>query len=1109
LEEKTKKEDVKSEFGKLPLEKRTETLKDVVSEHDIPKKEGILQKLIKLKQKKKTVVDYRSDKSITSVSGDKFKHSHYVKVLKDILTKCETPINIGLYGRWGVGKSSILHMLKEEIEKGSLAKDFRYVEVDAWGLSADTLQQGILEEINSDLKTFKQWEIEDKLFNVHEVDSVDYQKTMTKYWPFWSSVIVISIAIFYFGQSIDLLTKLSAVGLTSILATLFPLFKMFVGTTKKIIPRAVSSFQFNRIYKEMVDSEKKTLVVVIDNLDRCEDKVAVELLGIIQTFMAKEDCINILACDDEAIINHLHRVKGDSYTEREGNEFLSKFFQVTVTIPPFIGENLESYTEELMGQRSVPFDPFIRQILISGAVQNPRKINQFLNNAVALYRLAEFKENDGKLPKGIITKHTDFLTKILVIKHEWPVFYKELDKNPEVMKDNKILGDWINEQKADHVDGLVKFLNTTQFSMVDDIIPFLRLNQETYAAESDIDEFATAVNNNDQTIVLGIFKKSDARKQSQYLKKIEAINTKHTEKGDVITLVNSTFSLIGIIEVISEPLLRKIAIAELGKCLSTTLLDQIEKYNVGKLIPLLEEMVSHFATKIYQKILSLFIKEEKLNTVLIKQLFSNSNTISASNTELIDSKLEELYEEREEEILSLLPEICDSEWQNNNIPKPSNVIYSLISNIALDNSEIDNKRLECYRTIHNVISNSEKDLFIENLADIINNSNKSSSPIPPQLFELFDEFEIIENENHEPLVKLYDSMLDSTSKNPDVEQKKNLFKILIKLENRLREGIQYDEKSYREKLQSSLSEFLKSGNHDLLLWFIEFNKELEENLLSSPIIISGFIENFERNGPTNADILRYILAETPYETRDKIKEFIEKSLSSETPEKYSVILTVIQQDDVKINDDLKSELQEIVLKRANETEYPENFQFYEAGIKLDRGGYYSKLRDISEKILSYINKEDPTMQNSAFNLLNLINKKIDTKTEQIGVRESLSFAEDYLSKNDMKTKPFLDFIFSYLDLLSWSQEDSLLDIFKNNLVSEKPHPIRNLMLDFLPRLNKDDQKKLINNVLKLAELSPEAEIKNKCKQIIVSLKEELSLSKTNKAKELFGEKIFG
>lgn len=84
-------------------------------------------------------IDYYRDNALTSKEEDQFQHKHYVSVLKDILLKSQTPINVGLYGKWGVGKSSIVHMLKEEIKKDKELKDFEYVEVDAWGISGKSL----------------------------------------------------------------------------------------------------------------------------------------------------------------------------------------------------------------------------------------------------------------------------------------------------------------------------------------------------------------------------------------------------------------------------------------------------------------------------------------------------------------------------------------------------------------------------------------------------------------------------------------------------------------------------------------------------------------------------------------------------------------------------------------------------------------------------------------------------------------------------------------------------------------------------------------------------------------------------------------------------------
>ena len=166
-----------------------------------------------------------------------------------------------------------------------------------------------------------------------------------------------------------------------------------------------------------------------------------------------------------------------------------------------------------MKQRSISLEGDVKNILISGAIKNPRKINQFLNNIVAMYRLAEFKEKDKILRPGSITENTPFLTKIIVIRHEWPNFYKLLEKNEHLLDEiNKIINDenpmsLIQEYK-DVVnewgdEGLYDFLNGTQYCVTTDIKPFLRLSQESFNAElPEIDQFQLAVNNNNFDLVL-------------------------------------------------------------------------------------------------------------------------------------------------------------------------------------------------------------------------------------------------------------------------------------------------------------------------------------------------------------------------------------------------------------------------------------------------------------------------------------------------------------------------------------------------------------------------------------------------------------------------------
>jgi len=536
------------------------------------------------------------------------------------------------------------------------------------------------------------------------------------------------------------------------------------------------------------------LVVVIDNLDRCDDKVAVELLGIIQTFMAKENCINILACDDEAIVNHLHRVKGEGYTEREGNEFLSKFFQVTIRIPPFIGENLDSYAQELISQRSVDFHPFVKQILISGAIENPRKINQFLNNAVALFRLAEWKENDDKLPKGVITEHTEVLTKMIVLRHEWPTFYKALEENPKLLNDSGSFKEWVSnipEKDINQIKGLEKFLNTTRFAFVDDIIPFLRLNQETYASESSMDEFEISVNTNDLETVIEIFDKLDENKKPKYIKKIEALSEKHQNAGDSLSLMNTTFVLIGLLEEIDNASQRIIALAILGRYLSSTLLEHLEKYDLEKLIVIIDEMVLIFSRPIYSALISLITKEEgKINTKIVKLFMENETKISAHVMKKIDSTLADLFEKNEDQILEITKEICVSPtWSSNNISKPSKLISTIISAITLKPEDgLDLPRLEVYQSIQDTLHPSEKQSFVEHLAAIVDEAVTNSTALPPKFFEVVENVKLLEYENMvEGFIVLFESLIESTDKNPDAEQKKTIFELLFRILDKIKE----------------------------------------------------------------------------------------------------------------------------------------------------------------------------------------------------------------------------------------------------------------------------------------------------------------------------------
>ena len=735
-------------------------------------------------------IDYYRDNALTSSSDDQFQHKHYVSVLKDILLHSETPINVGLYGKWGVGKSSILHMLKEEIKNNSELDDFEYVEVDAWGISGKSLQQGILEEINAKLEyPLKQEVLEDRLYNVHHIDSIESNKLFKSYWWIWTAIAGFVMPLIIHAKD-DIFSALSLIGFASIVAVLVPLARLFFSTSKKIIPRVVSTIQFNKIYDEMIKNRKnrkKKLVVVIDNLDRCEDTVAVELLGIIQTFMVKENCINILACDDEAIITHLKSVK-KYQTDKEGNEFLSKFFQVTVWIPSFIGENLSEYAEKLIKKRSIPFGSLVKPVLISGAIENPRKINQFLNIAVALYNLAKFKEDDNKLDKGIITKNTNFLMKLIVIRHEWPKLYKALESNPNLLNNEEELEQWFAKPSKNNDDKeedkrFRKFHNSTIYSYAKDVTPFLRLNQESYATLSDIGKFEDAFVTRDPEAV-EIFKKANNERREKYLNKINAIMKEYEAKLESLGLLNCTSSLIKILQHISNNELRTRALAILGKYMSSYLIVYLDKLEIDKLnlFDVLEELTDNFSELIYNKLISKTFDEENLNEDLLEKFFKNGHIINTEILNQIDTKFAKMIDENYSNAEFITKLIKNYHWTENKITKPSKIISTIISKINFDETPENQTFKEIYEDIKDSITDKENQKYYERILEIIKTSIDTNGVLHQSLLEYLknnpiEDFKTSQNFKQE----IFESLCDLIEKIPDMTQNIQILELIIPL----------------------------------------------------------------------------------------------------------------------------------------------------------------------------------------------------------------------------------------------------------------------------------------------------------------------------------------
>ena len=103
-------------------------------------------------------INYIPDKEINLEKDDLLGAEPYVKTLYEILEQAETPFTIGLFGGWGVGKSSMIKTLKEKFNNNK-SSDITVFVYDAWKYSIDSFRRtfllNFLEFFNLDTKEIR------------------------------------------------------------------------------------------------------------------------------------------------------------------------------------------------------------------------------------------------------------------------------------------------------------------------------------------------------------------------------------------------------------------------------------------------------------------------------------------------------------------------------------------------------------------------------------------------------------------------------------------------------------------------------------------------------------------------------------------------------------------------------------------------------------------------------------------------------------------------------------------------------------------------------------------------------------------------------------------
>lgn len=192
------------------------------------------------------------------------------------------------------------------------------------------------------------------------------------------------------------------------------------------------------IEKRTTVSNKSSVLVFIDDLDRLNPPVAVEILELLKNVFTLNKCIFVLAIDYEVVVKGLKPKFGEltDKNEREFRSFFDKIIQVPFSLPvnnyrpmDFVLDSLEkvSFINGLERENPTTRDAF-GKIVVSSVGKNPRSIKRLINTLSLLDCIRKCNPQKDKFSESCEAKIILFA--IVAIQITYPKVYKMLTIQP-------------------------------------------------------------------------------------------------------------------------------------------------------------------------------------------------------------------------------------------------------------------------------------------------------------------------------------------------------------------------------------------------------------------------------------------------------------------------------------------------------------------------------------------------------------------------------------------------------------------------------------------------------------------------------------------------------
>ena len=323
----------------------------------------------------------------------------YSRALVEFIEECDTPMTIGVQGDWGIGKTSMMSMIKAQIISSTNAsnkKNYGVVWFNTWQFSLfgrdEYLGVAALSELLKILR--EQFEIS---------ESNDYWKSVKK--------LASSLSFSFMGVGIDgkKLSEQEDEGYEDISKVI----KQFKEEFDKLIQYIIQQRSLDRI------------IFFIDDLDRVKPVKALELLESLKNFMDVENCVFILAVDYEVVQMGMRQKFGVDLQKQSGKSFFDKIIQLPFVMPSSsydLVNYLKKLIEPIVAFNKLTDDDYsnLAEITTLTVGSNPRSIKRVINYISLITKMHKNSNNNqGSFPRHEAT----ILYSVVCLQVAWPEIF--------------------------------------------------------------------------------------------------------------------------------------------------------------------------------------------------------------------------------------------------------------------------------------------------------------------------------------------------------------------------------------------------------------------------------------------------------------------------------------------------------------------------------------------------------------------------------------------------------------------------------------------------------------------------------------------------------------